>query len=83
MEISALGVWLVELSVAGVGRECRQLLAWDSMVDLCSLLIGLDSTRPHSHIWQLATCLVLGWEQGSAGITFLCSSSNSPGFFTW
>ena len=33
MEISALGVWLVELSVAGVGRECRQLLAWDSMTD--------------------------------------------------
>ena len=28
-----LGVWLVELSVAGVGRECRQLLAWDSMTD--------------------------------------------------
>jgi len=33
MEISALGVWLVELSVAGVGRECRQLLAWDSVTD--------------------------------------------------
>lgn len=33
MEKSAPGVWLVELSVAGVGRECQQLLAWDSGTD--------------------------------------------------